>query len=145
MENHILANAELVREVARKQLGTQVQYNEAGVRWLDGYIDVLKGSASEEVKAKLPHTLGSFLGECICQTHGGHWVRDPEGGWRVKINESVSVYPFNKVEKHLANEDGDSVLGLFTAIPPMLVFAAVQKADAGLEGKTGNQPWWKFW
>lgn len=146
MENHILANAELVRKVAHEQLGTPVQYDEAGVRWLDGYIDVLRGSASEETKAKLPSTLGSFLGECIRQTHNGRWVQDPEHGWMVKINESVSVYPFNKVGKQLANEDGDSVLGLFTAIAPMLLHvASTQKAGAGTDAKTGSQPWWKFW
>jgi hypothetical protein len=146
MEHHILANAELVREVARKQLGTAIQYDEAGVRWLDGYIDVLRESASEETKAKLPSTLGSFLGECIRQAHDGRWVQDPEHGWMVKINERVSVYPFNKVEKQLANEDGDSVLGLFTAISPMLLhFASSQKASTETEAKTGSRPWWKLW
>ena len=81
MENLILANAELVRKVAHEQLGTPVQYDEDGVRWLDGYIDVLRDGANEEVKAKLPNTLGSFLGECIRQAYGGQWVKDPEDGW----------------------------------------------------------------
>ena len=39
MEQHIIANAELVRKVAAEQLEIAVQYDEAGVRWLDKYID----------------------------------------------------------------------------------------------------------
>jgi hypothetical protein len=126
MEQHIIANAELVRKVAAEQLEIAVQYDEAGVRWLEKYIDGQRERDSAEVKAKLPNTLGSFLGECIRQTYGGHWVQDPAHGWQVKINDAVSVFPFNKVEKHLANEDGDSVLGLFTAIPGMIGFASKQ-------------------
>jgi len=145
MENLILANAELVRKVAHEQLGAPVQYDEDAVRWLDGYIDVLRDSASEEVKAKLPNTLGSFLGECIRQAYGGQWVKDPEDGWMVRITEDLSAHPFNKVAKHLASEDGESVLGFFTAIPPLLLFASNQKEGAGAIGKTGHRPWWKFW
>jgi len=44
MENLILANAELVRKVAHEQLGAPVQYDEDGVRWLDGYIERLRNS-----------------------------------------------------------------------------------------------------
>jgi hypothetical protein len=146
MENHILANAELVRKIAHEQLGVPVQYDEAGVRWLDGYIDALRESASEEVKEKLPDTLGSFFGECIRQTHDGRWIEDPEHGWRVKINDSISVGPFGKVRKHLENGDEDSVLSLFTTISPLLLhFASTQPAKAGTDSKKASPPWWKFW
>lgn len=145
MESHILANAELVRKVAFDQLGESIQYDEAGVRWLDKYIDVQRESASAEVKAKLPNTLGSFLGESIRQTYGGQWIEDPEYGWMVRIDEGVSVFPFNKVTKHLSNEDGDSVLGLFTAIPGMLEYAAKQRQEVGSDSQPSNRPWWKFW
>lgn len=143
MKHNILANAELVRKVAAEQLGTVIQYDEAGVRWLDKYIDGQRAHASADVKAKLPNTLGSFLGECIRQTYGGDWMEDSECGWQIKINNSVSVFPFNKVTKQLANEDGDSVLGLFTAIPAMLELASKQAKAAN--SKTAERPWWKFW
>jgi len=145
MEQHILANAELVRKVAAEQLNTEVQYDEAGVRWLDKYIDGQRKNASADVKAKLPNTLGSFLGECIRKTYGGQWVEDPAHGWQVKINDGVSVFPFNKVVKHLATEDGDSVLGLFTAIPGMIDFASKQAGAARSDSKAGDRPWWRFW
>lgn len=145
MESHILANAELVRKVAREQLGVSVEYDESGVRWLDKYIDLQRANATDEVKARLPNTLGSFLGESIRQTYGGNWVNDPEYGWMVKINEGVSVYPFHKVTKHLANENGDSVLGLFTAIPGMIDFASRQKPKPVGRSELERRPWWKFW
>jgi hypothetical protein len=133
MESQIRSNAELVRSVAREQLGVVVDYDEAGVRWLDGYIDRQREAAEPELKARLASTLGSYLGECIRQTYGGEWLQDPEAGWTVKISEKLSVYPFNKVQKQLAEGDGESVLGFFTTIAALL-------AAPGLKRR-----WWRFW
>jgi hypothetical protein len=144
MQEHIRANAELVRKVAREQLGAEVGYDEAGVRWLDAYIDGQRRAASEEVKSKLPNTLGSYLGECILQTYGGRWVKFPEGWWGVEVNEKLTAFPFNKVQKQLENEDGDSVLGFFTAIPAIIASNLGTKQEA--PAKTSpSRPWWKFW
>jgi len=144
MEHHILANADLVRSIARDSLHVLVEYDETGVRWLETYIDGQRQSASEEVKSNLPSALGSFLGECIRHTFGGQWVQVPEQGWMIKINDRLSVFPFNKVEKQLANEDGESVLGLFTAIPSLL---AGIPTDQSVLAPTPEKarPWWKFW
>ncbi|MGV1044269.1 hypothetical protein [Limnohabitans sp.] len=106
MDQHFLANAGLVRVIADAQLDTAGQYNEA------------------DVKAKLPNTLGPFLGECIRQTYGGQWVQDTQFGWQDKINEGASVFPINKVAKHLANEEGYLVLVHFTKISLMIHFAS---------------------
>jgi hypothetical protein len=137
MESHIRSNAELVRSVARDTLGVSVDYDEAGVRWLDQYIDGQRQAASQELKERLPSTLGSYLGECVRLTYGGEWVQDPEQGWSVKINEKLSVYPFNKVRKQLANAEGESVLGFFTAI------AALR--DGRPAPVAPRRPWWRFW
>lgn len=139
MESQIRANAELVRTVARDSLGIEVAYDEPGVRWLDRYIDNQREAAAPDVRERLPNTLGAYLGECIRLTYGGQWVQD-EMGWAVKINEHLTVYPFNKVRKQLSNADGDSVLGFFTTIPALL------------DGNTpppftrqADRPWWKLW
>jgi hypothetical protein len=113
MEDHIRENAEIVRRAAMENMNAEVAYDHEGVRWLDGYIDRLRSSATEDVKAKLPNTLGSYLGECIRRTYGGRWIQHPEYGWSVWFNDDFSVFPFNKVQKQLANSEGDSVLGLF--------------------------------
>jgi len=144
MHTNIIANAELVRKTAGDQLGVAVGFDEAGVRWLDGFINGQRLAATEEVKAKLPNTLGSFLGECVRHTYGGEWQQH-ENGWVVKVNDRLSVFPINKVQKQLANEDGDSVLGLFTAIPSLLAGVPQAKAATDRTSQERKRPWWKFW
>jgi hypothetical protein len=139
MESKIQANAELVRTVAKEQLGVDVGYDEAGVRWLDGYIARQHESASNELKNQLVNTLGSFLGECIRQTYGGQWASDPQSGtWCIQFSPGNNAYPFNKVRKQLHEGADDSVLPFFTAI------AALFPA-AGSAQTAGAKPWWKFW
>jgi hypothetical protein len=145
MEHQILANAELVRSVAREQMGgVVVGYDATGVRWLDQYINGQRARASESTKEKLPNTLGSYLGECIRHSYGGRWIQDQEHGWAVKVNQRVTVFPFSKVRKQLHNADGDSVLGLFTAIPALLNEpVSVTSSPTGF--KEPKRPWWKLW
>lgn len=149
MENHIRENAEIVRRAALENMKLEVAYDLDGVRWLDGYIDRQRSGATEDVKAKLPNTLGSYLGECIRRTYGGKWTQDPEYGWSVRINEDLSVFPFNKVQKQLANSEGDSVLGLFTSIGPLLSntkrSAQSQGRARATDKRAPKRPWWKFW
>jgi hypothetical protein len=78
MESKIRANAELVRQVANEQFGVTPDYDEAGVRWLDSYINGQHERASEELKQKLVNTLGAFLGECIRNTYGDQWGSEPD-------------------------------------------------------------------
>ena len=144
MQANIVANAELVRKTAREQIGVDVGYDEAGVRWLDGFINRQRVAATEEVKAKLPNSLGCFLGECIRHTFGGEWQQH-EAGPMVTINERLSVFPFNKVHKQLENEHGDSVLGLFTSIPPLLADVSQRRVARARLGQEGERPWWRFW
>jgi hypothetical protein len=144
MESQILANAELVKKVARSELNTNVEYNEAGVQWLERYIDGQRQFASEEVKQKLPSTLGSFLGECVRSTFGGQWVQDPEYGWAVKVTEGLVVFPFAKVRKQLEHSEGESVLGLFRSIPAVMAHLAAKTLPAKAEGSK-HAPWWKLW
>jgi len=145
MENKILANAELVRSIAREQLGILVGYDEAGVRWLDRYIEGQRVGASESTKEKLPNTLGSYLGECIRQSFGGKWIQDQEYGWAVQVNQRITVFPFNKVRKQLANSEGDSVLGLYTSLPALLKERSINASPSPASSKASKRPWWKLW
>ncbi len=141
----IVANAELVRTVAREQLGVAVGFDEAGVRWLDWYIDGQRVEASEPTKEKLPSTLGSYLGECIRQSFGGTWIQDQEHGWAVRINERLTVFPFNKVKKQLANSEGDSVLGLYTSITALVKDPKAAPSSSPVGSMARKRPWWKLW
>ena len=145
MESHIRANAELVQGVARDKLGVNVAFDEAGVRWLDQYINNQRETASQDLKERLPSTLGSYLGECVRLTYGGQWVQDPEQGWSVKINDKLSVYPFNKVRKQLASAEGESVLGFFKAIAGLLDGRPIPSVPTPQTPGVRKHPWWKLW
>jgi len=145
MEQQIQANAEIVRTVAREQMNVQIDYDKQGVHWLDGYIDRQRLHATEDTKSKLPNTLGSYLGECIRRTYGGKWIQDGEYGWGVQVNDKVTVFPFTKVQKQLANADGDSVLGLFTALQPLMKAPPTPARSSSRLRAQPKKPWWRFW
>lgn len=116
--DRIRANAELVVSVAAKQLGEAVGYDEAGVRWLDGYIQRQHEQGDPANRDGLVSTLGSFLGECIVQSFGGTWT-EINGAWCVQFDDCNAAYPFAKVDKQLEHGAEDSVLSFFTLIPVM--------------------------
>jgi len=100
MVERIRANAELVVSIAAKQLSETVGYDEAGVRWLDGYIQRQHEHGDPVNRDGLASTLGSFLGECIIHSFGGQWV-EVDGSWCVRFNDRNAAYPFAKVSKQL--------------------------------------------
>ncbi len=112
----IRSNAALVSSIARDQLGQDLAFDEAAVRWLDGYIDRQHHSGNPDNRDGLVSTLGSFLGECILHSFGGHWAM-LDGSWCVRFDEKNAVFPFAKVAKQLENGSEDSVLSFFTVIP----------------------------
>jgi len=112
----IRANAELVAGVAADELKTDVGYDEAGVRWLDAFIQRHHEKKDPELNRSLVSTLGSYLGECIIQTFGGSWAQ-VDGSWAVRFDERNAAFPFAKVAKQLDNGAEDSVLSFFTMTP----------------------------
>jgi len=126
MLERIHANAALVVGLARDQLGVEVGYDEPGVRWLDEYIQRQHESGDSANREGLVSTLGSFLGECITGSFGGHWA-EVEGTWAVYFDDCNCAYPFAKVAKQLENGQEDSVLSFFSAIP--LVFQGADGFD----------------
>jgi hypothetical protein len=142
MEAKIRANAELVRSVAAEQLGIKVDYDEHGVRWLDRYINTQYAMASIEVKDKLVHTLGSFLGECIRETYGGEWTVEADSPfWFIRFSEENAAYPYSKVHKQLQLGADESVLGFFLTIGtlPQLSHSAAPVV------MSETKPWWRIW
>ena len=106
--------------MARNDLDQDIGYDEAGVRWLDGYVQRLHERGDTELNAKLVSNLGSFLGECIIRSYGGVWA-EIDGQWGVQFDERNAVYPFNKVSKQLESGSDDSVLSLLTTIPVLFI------------------------
>jgi hypothetical protein len=116
------ANAGLVLSAARDQLGQTIGYDDAGVKWLDGYVQRLHERGDPAIWDGLVDTLGSYLGKCIIETYGGSWGQ-VEGRWCVVFDENNIASPFTKIEKQLTNGSVDSVYSFFTVIP--LVFKDV--------------------
>jgi len=143
MENKIRSNADTFRQIIKKSLNIELAYDLEGVRWLDEYIDRQRETLTDDEKAKLPNPLGSYLGESIRRTYGGTWTQHPEFGWGVRVNDRITVFPFNKVEKHLANAEGDSILGMFTSIAPLL--RNHSSSSSSKSKYIPKRPWWKFW
>lgn len=116
MVERIRANAELVISVAAKQLGQTISFDEAGVRWLDGYIQCQHEQGNLGNREGLVSTLGSFLGECVVHRFGGQWA-EVDGSWCVRFDDRSTAYPFAKVAKQLEYGAEDSILSFFAAIP----------------------------
>lgn len=116
--DRIRANAELVVSVAANQLGEAVGYDEAGVRWLDGYIQRQHEQGDPSKRNGLVNMLGSYLGELIIRSFGGEWT-EADGTWCVQFDARNMVYPFAKAAKHLERGAEESVLSFFTFIPLM--------------------------
>lgn len=114
--DRIRANADVVVSVAQKQLGQEVGYDLAGVRWLDGYIQRQHEQGNPANRDGLVSTLRSFLGECIIRSFGGEWI-EVDGSWCVQFDDRNAAFPFAKVSKHLEHGAEDSVLSFFRAIP----------------------------
>ena len=116
MINQIRQNAKLVQDVARDDLGIDIDFDQSGVEWLDGYVNRQRENGAADNADGLVSTLGSFYGECIVQTYGGEWHQDASG-WCVRFDEENAAYPFAKLQKQLENGPEDSVLSMFELIP----------------------------
>lgn len=123
----IEANVQLVLDMTRDQFGLTLACDRAGVAWLDQYIEHQHQQGDPNLHEQLTSVLGSFLGQCVVQTHGGSW-QETDGQWSVVFSPGNAVYPFEKVRKHLAHGQagGDGVLQFFDAIPALF---GAQAAD----------------
>jgi len=70
MVDRIRANAQLVVTWARENLDTEVGFDEAGVRWLDGYIQHQHEQGNPANREGLVNRLGSYLGASSRATEG---------------------------------------------------------------------------
>lgn len=122
----IRANAGNVSDVMSQHAGFTLGYDDASIEWLDGFIerqrqrqDLADGGVSG-----LVNTLGSFLGEALCQAYGGEWRDDGDHGLRVAFSNGNSAYPFNKVRKQFENGADDSIYSFYTTVAVMATMEA---------------------
>jgi hypothetical protein len=130
-------NADRVVAIAREELGVPVGFDQAGVRWLDDFIQRAHERGDAALRGQLVHTLGSYLGQCIVETFGGGWA-EVDGAWGVRFDERHAVFPFAKVAKQLEHGSEDSVLSFFGSIPA--VFASFLGRGSDAQRRTEDEP-----
>ena len=108
-------NAEMVIGNLSQHAGFQLGFDAESVEWVDGFIERQRSRDDFDAASSggLVNTLGSFLGECMCQALGGVWRQQPDGALIVEFSDGNAAYPFNKVAKHLANGSDDSIHSFF--------------------------------
>lgn len=137
MNRDIITNAELVITTFQALTDFDFGYNLQSVKWLQGYLERINQSndLDENARNGLVNTIGSYLGQCIIERYGGEWGTH-HGVMGIKFDERNWAFPFNKVEKCLANSGDDSLYSFFTGIPA--VFGIRIKEPI-------KKPWWKIW
>ena len=111
-------NAALVQELLGKQAGIAFDYGPRSVEWIDGYISRIRRTMKDA--DRLSQVLGSYVGEAIRRRDGGRWVRERDGAVGLELVRGFVVYPLDKVAKHFANGEEDSVYALYQSVPPLL-------------------------
>jgi hypothetical protein len=150
--------AAFVIETMGSKLDIELGYDDAGVRFLDGYIQRQHEQGDEAIRRNLVVPLGAFLGECLIRNANGQWKQDKHG-WAVWFSNGNAAYPLTKVEKHLTNgaEAGDSVYGFYSLavalfnrpgpLPEAVVVRGLTAGGSSSPSSSGKskKPWWKFW
>ncbi len=112
LEEKLRLNAEMVIENLSQHAGFELGFNEESVEWIDGFIERQRAREGFEPGGLL-NTLGSFLGECMCQELGCKWKHQPNGQLAVEFSDGNAAFPFNKVQKQFANGEEDSILSFY--------------------------------
>src|SRR5262249_33816707 len=113
------ANAELVVATFRDQLGRELTFDQAGVEWIDGYIERVRANFPADRRAALVSNLGAFVGEWIIRTFGGGVV-EQDGWWGVQVSERLWACPFAKIDKQFEKGAEDSIGSFFRCIPALV-------------------------
>jgi hypothetical protein len=133
----IHANAELVvRELAHAS-GRQFGYDSDSVAWVEEFIERQRAEVPETARG-LVSVLGCYLGEAIIEAvPGAEWVEDDNGALAVLFMTGDRAYPFNKVDKQIAEglESGESILSFYNM---SVKFVAAGKLAQTADGKA---PW----
>lgn len=101
----------------------QVGFDDAGVRWLDRYIDSSRDHLGDELTGEFVHLMGCFYGECLIAQFGGSWSwsGDQLG---VNVEGFGFTYPFRAIEKQLAGADDASISVAFATAVEHVTIAA---------------------
>ncbi len=154
----LAASAAQFRKTMLQHTGRELAHDAGSVLWLDNYVarnrELLKTNTGAFTAA------GSWFGECVRQVFGGEWVAHVDGEqWGVRIDDKRTVFPFNRLYKHLLDErGGESLSALFKSLGPTAAAETPPPARPGSDEDAPARPpmappapyqppkaGWKFW
>jgi hypothetical protein len=111
-------NAELVVSEFGRLNGSGFGLDKASVEWVEGFIERLRGNASDEAdggRTRIAAVLACYLGEAIIAEAGGHWDETEGGELGIRFDNDNWCFPFAKVAKQFADgtEGGESILSFY--------------------------------
>lgn len=126
LDNKLHQLAQKYCEMIRELSGQDLSFNEAGVHFLDQWIEHVKSDGStDELKHTLTEMAGAFFGECLRHDFGGKWLRLDDGNVMLAFHldqteslNAVNVMPFNKVMNQFENgrNDTNSVTNMYALL-----------------------------
>jgi len=121
---------ELANEV-KTSLG--INFDEKGVKYLEGFIERTKSQIAKEEWSGLISSCGAFLGQSIIEQYGGEWSTQENGQISISFDENNKVFPFSKVSKQFDNGLEDSIYSFYSIIPKIFKLKPKKKKS-----------WWQF-
>jgi hypothetical protein len=108
--------------------------NDASFAYIDRFLTRQASTlaAQPETADKVVNLLGSFLGQCVVQVYGGHWVASGTGVQvEVRTHKWVHhVQPFEQVARRLHGGQQDSLLGFYRDLLPTVFGKQPESASA---------------
>jgi hypothetical protein len=112
------AAAENVVSQLYQDLGVDLNYDEASIEWLDGYINRIRTQLKSDSYPGLASALGAYVGEAVIRTYGGEWAYfENVQQWGIRFEDGNGAFPISKIYKQLEDGEFDSILSFFTIIP----------------------------
>lgn len=111
----IRTNADLVVRELSHASGRDFGFDADSVGYVQGFIERQRAEFPDTAR-QLVNVLGCYLGEAIiAAAPGAAWTEDDSGALAVLFPNGDLAYPFNKVEKQVAEglENGESILSFY--------------------------------
>lgn len=132
LEN-IRANAELVVRELSHASGSKIGFDRDGVAYVEGFLERQRAEFPDTAR-QLVNVVGCYLGEAIIETvPGADWAEDADGALIVLFANGDSAYPFNKVDKQIAEglDAGESILSFYNVCVDLVSTGKLGESPSG--------------